>query len=308
MRVSICIPVYKHLDLFQRCLYSILEQSFQDYEIIVTDDSPTDEFSSISVIDKRIVYLKNEKPLGSPGNWNKAISLARGEYIKIMHQDDWFSSPNALLLFVQALDNNPNVQFAFSGCCDIGENIFIERYISNKTINRIKNNPEILYFGNLIGAPSVTIFRNGFEFYFDENLIWLVDLEFYIRFLTLNPNLTVCSELLVNIGISESQITNKCISDKRLVIKEYIYVYDKLFAKKNKLFKYALLKNFALFNIYTNSDLNLLQLDTTFKISLVDVLLVFFFKIWELLIVCLKKTKKYMTKLYGNCNSIGWTW
>ena len=85
--VSICIPAYKRADFLERCLDSILQQSFQQYEIVITDDSPTDELKSLSGKDERIVYVKNEQPLGSPANWNKAISLARGKYIKIMHHD-----------------------------------------------------------------------------------------------------------------------------------------------------------------------------------------------------------------------------
>ena len=143
--VSICIPAYKRADFLERCLDSILQQSFQQYEIVITDDSPTDELKPLSEKDERIVYVKNEQPLGSPANWNKAISLAKGKYIKIMHHDDWFSSPDALSRFVQALEENPSSLFAFSASRQVGKDKVINRPILTKKVSKLSYIPEILY-------------------------------------------------------------------------------------------------------------------------------------------------------------------
>ena len=103
--VSVCIPAYESPDKIIRCIKSILIQENISFEIIITDDSITD-----SIIEKlnelnlsnKITYLKNNQRLGSPENWNKCISFAKGRYIKIMHQDDWFYKSDSLLKFVKA--------------------------------------------------------------------------------------------------------------------------------------------------------------------------------------------------------------
>ena len=97
-KVSICIPSYKCANLLKKCLDSISIQTFTDYEIVISDDTSDDEIRELvySYSNLPILYTKNIKPLGSPKNWNKAIKSATGEYIKIMHRDDWFTCSQSL--------------------------------------------------------------------------------------------------------------------------------------------------------------------------------------------------------------------
>ncbi|GHS99678.1 hypothetical protein FACS189421_10560 [Bacteroidia bacterium] len=229
-KVSICIPAYKQADSLKRCLDSIAVQTFKTYEIIVSDDSPGDEIKQLTeqYRDLPIVYHKNAHALGSPENWNHAIRLASGEYIKIMHHDDWFASSVSLQQFVELLDKHPEAFFGFSACKDIGINQIISRHPNGFELKNLRKNPDILGLGNLIGAPSVTIFRNHSDIFFDKQLIWLVDIEFYIRFLRKYPGFAYTSAELVNIGLSENQITNQCKDDKELIRKEKDYLFYKL--------------------------------------------------------------------------------
>ena len=103
--ISICIPAYKHIEYLKRLLDSIVIQTFRDFEVVITDDSPGNEVAVL--VDKyrqelKIVYKKNNPISGSPGNWNQAILNASGDWIKIMHDDDWFSSPSSLELFAKS--------------------------------------------------------------------------------------------------------------------------------------------------------------------------------------------------------------
>src|ERR1043166_5570237 len=101
---SICIPAYKRVNFLKRLLDSIAAQSFKDFEVIITDDSPGNEVYDLTEHYKdnfTILYLKNPATLGTPANWNEAISHARGEWIKLMHDDDWFSSSESLAIFAE---------------------------------------------------------------------------------------------------------------------------------------------------------------------------------------------------------------
>src|SRR3954452_21932607 len=112
--VSICIPAYDQPKLLERCLQSVIEQTYVDYEVIITDDSSHNRLQEIvrKLNDKRISYYRNPSALGSPANWNEAITYAKGKYIKILHHDDWFASNTALAKFVKAFDDNPDLDFA----------------------------------------------------------------------------------------------------------------------------------------------------------------------------------------------------
>ena len=97
-KVSICIPAYEQPYNLDKCLKSILKQTFKDYEVIITDDSKESNLFDIVekyIEDMDIKYIKNTLSKGSPENWNKAISLATGKYIKILHHDDSFKNNNS---------------------------------------------------------------------------------------------------------------------------------------------------------------------------------------------------------------------
>ena len=77
--ISICIPAYQNKKFLERLLKSISIQTFKDFEVVVSDDSPTNELENIcrSYSDTfKIHYYRNAIPLGTPGNWNFAISKA----------------------------------------------------------------------------------------------------------------------------------------------------------------------------------------------------------------------------------------
>ena len=90
---SICIPVYKNVDYLKRLLETIFIQTFTDFEVVITDDSPDNvifEFIQNYYPGKNIRYFKNKYALGTPENWNECIRKANGSWIKMMHDDDWF--------------------------------------------------------------------------------------------------------------------------------------------------------------------------------------------------------------------------
>ncbi len=228
-KVSICIPAYKQISYVKRLLESIIIQKYLDYEVIITDDSPNNSIETLltDYANLKIFYKNNKKSLGSPGNWNESIKYATGDFIKIMHHDDWFTNEYSLSNFVKMLVNNPKSDFAFSGSLNISATKQWIHSITPKKADEIKRNPSNLFLGNFIGAPSATIYRrNNLEF--DSNLKWLVDLEFYIRLLLINNNFIYSVQPLVSIGISQTQVTNECLNNSKLKNYEYTYVYEKL--------------------------------------------------------------------------------
>jgi glycosyltransferase involved in cell wall biosynthesis len=228
--ISICIPAYKRIDYLKRLLCSIEIQKFKDYEVIISDDSND---HSVEELLKNfngrfeIKYFKNEKALGTPANWNHAISKATGEWIKLMHDDDWFDNEHSLEKFALARNNNNKFIFsAYTNKTELTNNIEKKFFNENlKTI--ILKNPLSLLAKNSIGPPSVTLFHNSIKDKYDEGLKWRVDIEYYIRNISKGIEFTYINELLINVGVSESQVTNYCLNVPSVEIPEMYILLSK---------------------------------------------------------------------------------
>lgn len=89
-KVSVIMPVYNAEKYVKQTVESILNQSYQDFELVVVDDCSTDKSMQIikELNDKRIKIYSNEKNKGIAYTRNRALELANGEYIAIMDDDD----------------------------------------------------------------------------------------------------------------------------------------------------------------------------------------------------------------------------
>ncbi|MEM8674351.1 MAG: glycosyltransferase [Cyanobacteria bacterium P01_G01_bin.67] len=115
-KVSIGIPVYNGEKYLEWAIESLLAQSFQDFEIIISDNASTDRTESIcrsfQSRDERIHYYRNLTNIGAAGNYKKVFQLATGEFFKWMAHDDR-CSPNYLEDCVQALEADPEIVMTF---------------------------------------------------------------------------------------------------------------------------------------------------------------------------------------------------
>lgn len=229
--ISVCIPAYKKPASLQRLLQSVATQTFKDFEIIIADDSPDDAVKE--TVDQfaekfSIRYYKNSPAAGMPANWNTAISKADGAWIKIMHDDDWFASPGALQLFADAAANT-SCNFIFSACnniyTDTGKEV--NEYLHGWRKELLEDNPINLFYLNVIGHPSTVMHRNDAGVLYDTQFKWVVDIDFYIRYLSKHPGFVYIPEMLVNIGTDENQVSNNCYKNPLVEIPEYFTLLAK---------------------------------------------------------------------------------
>lgn len=231
-RVSVCIPAYKQPEFTARAVASVFSQTFQDFEVIITDDSESDEVAeAISPWrnDARMVYCRNKTRLGSPENWNATMQLARSDLIKFLHHDDWFATDDALERFVSAIENHPEIDFAFSSanaCEDDGSLIFVHKPNIHQ-IELLRERPWELQFANFIGAPSTTIFRRKQDFKFDIRFRWVVDIEAYLRLLGAEPSFEYIPDALVCISSNgKHQVTQSVAENPVSGVLEHLKLYD----------------------------------------------------------------------------------
>lgn len=237
-RISVCIPAYNHPDKLRRALQSIELQHFKDYEVVVTDDSSNDAVEQVahafgSRFDLR--YKKNVSVLGTPENWNEAVRLCSGDYIKLLHHDDWFCHQHSLAAFANMLDADPRANFAFSSsiACDPAQNVLFVHTPSKSAVRRLRATPKCLLFANYIGSPSATIYRRAFLRTYDPRLKWLVDVDFYIRMLNDNNHFIFSPSPLVSIEISRDSVTASCLGIKSIELFEYLHLLTKHSAGNN---------------------------------------------------------------------------
>ena len=136
-KVSVLTPLYNTNHKFlKEMIESILNQTFDDFEFILLNDSPNNkELKDIvlSYKDNRIIYVENEENIGISKSRNKLLELAKGEYIAIFDHDD-ISLPQRLEKQVDFLDKNPKVGI-------VGSNII--KYSNKKKSNNPENNLDI---------------------------------------------------------------------------------------------------------------------------------------------------------------------
>lgn len=88
--ISVCIPTYNRPDLISRAIDSVLSQNYDDYELLIHDNSEDTRTEEVVLAynDSRITYKRHKKNIGLNGNWNSLIKCARSEYIKFLNDDD----------------------------------------------------------------------------------------------------------------------------------------------------------------------------------------------------------------------------
>ena len=116
-RVSIGLPVYNGENFIRDALDSILAQSYDDFELIISDNASTDGTQAIcrdyAARDQRIRYYCNRVNLGAAKNFNRVLALASGEYFKWAAHDDVLD-PSYLAKCVTALDSDPSIVLCHS--------------------------------------------------------------------------------------------------------------------------------------------------------------------------------------------------
>ena len=223
--ISICIPTYKNASFFKRLMDSIVLQDFKKFEVIISDDSPDDSIAElIAEYQNNILelkYIKNDPAKGMPENWNAAIKVAKGTWIKIMHDDDWFESEQSLSHFAKVAQNEA-VQFIFSDYInqDLHRGTRQEVKFSKFKLAGLLKNPLKLMAGNQIGPPSVCMVHRDLAATYNGDLHWLVDIDYYIQIFMQTSAVFHIASPLINIGVNLEQITKAVKNNPEIEIGE----------------------------------------------------------------------------------------
>ncbi len=204
--LSICIPTYNGAAFLAEAIRSVLNQSYRDFELLIVDDRSSDSTVEIarSFADSRLRVIQNERQLGIPRNWNRCVSLARGEYICIFHQDD-VMLPKNLERKLSLLEAHADVSFVHSAVELLVESTniqppanWIESAADDFTVDGRRYFRKLLLQGNLICAPAVIARRQQLLNVggFDEELGYTPDYEMWLKLCVSGRVAFLCQSLL----------------------------------------------------------------------------------------------------------------
>jgi len=179
-RVSVLLTSYNREKYIAASIESVLAQTFEDFELLITDNQSTDASVDIARayerLDSRVRVIVNERNLGQFGNRNRAAAHARGEFLKYHDSDDIMYS-HCLSTMVTALAAEPRAGFGLTtgrawsgGPCPM------------LLTPRMSYQREFLGFGLFMCSPSGAIYRadvfralGGFEDYGipSDHIFWL---------------------------------------------------------------------------------------------------------------------------------------
>jgi glycosyltransferase involved in cell wall biosynthesis len=223
-KISICIPAYEMngngVKSLKRLLQTISAQTYKDYEIIVSDHSKNDEIKKLTeqFNNLNLIHIYNTKNYGSNShNTNNAIKNATFDNIKVMFQDDFFVSPDALKLISESIKNSV---WGVSACIH-----YNSQYKNFYNPHQPHWQDNIKKGVNSLGSPSVSFFKRT-EILFDERLLWFMDTDLYYQYYLKYGEPNIITQTLVAITEDPTRITNTLITQD-LVNKEYSIIKEK---------------------------------------------------------------------------------
>jgi glycosyltransferase involved in cell wall biosynthesis len=195
--VSLCIPTFNGSGFIRQTIQSCISQTHRNIEIIVSDDQSSDDTIPIirSFDDDRIVILPAQERSNPASNWNRTINAARGEFIKILGQDDLLY-PNCIEIELEALLNsygfNPSFCFSSRSIIDDSSREIIQSrgWVPNTKICSLEDVVQkiVRTGGNPIGEPVVgLIATNAIRQTQGFTGRYLIDLNMWFELLTIGP-------------------------------------------------------------------------------------------------------------------------
>lgn len=190
-KITVAVPTHDipERDAFMKRLeVSLGNQTFQDFELVVTDEGLM------------------------AANSNAAIKRAKGDVIKLLYMDDYLHSPDAL----QHIADEFTGGWLASGCVHTNDGkTFYDAHFPTY-------NHEMAIGKNTIGSPSVVAFENSDPLLFDESLSFMLDCELYVRLYERYGEPTLLPYLDVAMGLGDHQTTNLMSLEEKFTEAQYV--------------------------------------------------------------------------------------
>lgn len=202
-KVSIIIPVYNRESTIERCLDSILTQTYKNLEVIIINDGSTDRSGEIinayALKDSRILAITKENS-GVSDSRNFGLKAAHGDYIQFADSDDWLPE-RATELLVEALEKNRSDMVIADYCRVRGRQLYQSGAIENAgTLTRAEfaqvmmEKASDFYYGVVWNKLYRRKIIKKYKLQFSEELQWCEDFLFNLEYLKYTAKVEVIKE------------------------------------------------------------------------------------------------------------------
>lgn len=242
--VSICIPTYNGEKYLSEALDSVLAQTYEKLEVIISDDQSIDNtLHIIKTYQKKTsvpFLIFNHKPSCIGANWNNCVRQAKGKYIKFLFQDDVLY-PACISEMVSLAEKDSAIGLVFSNrdviTTENGKEEWVYKYgklvKSWTSLKRIQDGVDLLSQrkflhapNNKIGEPSVVLLRHDcFERvgYFSEKLNQSLDYEYWYRVMS-KYKIGYIDKPLAAFRLHPAQATRINKKNKSFLIEKFQYL------------------------------------------------------------------------------------
>ena len=211
-KISVIVSVYNAISTIERCLNSILEQSFGDFELLIIDDGSTDGTAMIcddyAKMDSRVIVYHQENS-GISASRELGVQVAKGEYSIHVDSDDWMERGMLEALYSKALSSEADVVI-----CDF--------YVDGQSIAYTKQQPSALnnvaiirdiLMGRMIGSTWNKLVKHDlysrFNIHFPKDINYCEDACAMISLLLNTTSIAYLSEAYYHYVMNPDSITHK---------------------------------------------------------------------------------------------------
>lgn len=235
--VSVIIPIYNSEDKLERCVKSVLDQTYKDFEVLLIDDGSKD--GSLKICEKfatedervRVISKENE---GVSATRNRGIDLAKGEYIQFLDSDDYIA-PDMMELLVTRMEET-KADVVVSGYTEIraeGRKDILPGYAGSCNVTELQQEYPNIFGIVILNAIWNKMYRRdriqGIRFHEDISLG--EDLIFNLEYLKKSGNLSFIQSPLYRYDIREESLNTK-FRENSIELAKGIYQESMSFAKE----------------------------------------------------------------------------
>jgi len=216
---SIAIPTYefndKGIEYLNKNFELLNEQTFKNFEVVISDDSKNNEIQKFCELWSKKLHIKyvknNEHSFNSHSpNINNAIANCSGEWIKILFQDDFLYDYSSLENQYNFIMQNKNIFWFFTKFYHTKDGVNLYNLYTPRW------NESVWSGNNSLGGPSGLTVKNKNIPLFDENLIWLMDCDFYQKLYLLYGEPLISESITVVNRTSSDQLTTTIKEDRKI--------------------------------------------------------------------------------------------
>lgn len=235
MKISVIVPAYNEEKTIERCLHSILRNTYQNLEVICINDGSTDRtaeiLAEVAERDARVKIVTQENA-GLPSARNRGLEIVSGEFITFIDADDWIHREYFQCLFESSIKNNADITVC--GYCNVNDEMYgseneICKPISVRTLSQkewMKNfHVKTYVWGKLIKCELIGAIR------FEEDLQFGEDSAFMMEILCKTPKVQInLLDEVLYYYYQKSEFTGRFAKSEA-----YLPMIDKFFKYANSL-------------------------------------------------------------------------